>query len=129
MADLTKASPSLATMAPDASHQLTLPAAADLAVGDMVYINSSGQFAKLNGTSANAAAQWFGMVNRACKSGEPVTAYNGVAFEYATGLTPGARYYASTNAGLLSDAATTGGDVPCAFAIGTTRIFVMTPRK
>jgi hypothetical protein len=129
MADLTKASPSLATMAPDASHQLTLPAAADIAVGDMVYINSSGQFAKLNGTSANAAAQWYGMVNRACKSGEPVTAYHGVVFEYATGLTPGARYYASTTAGLLDTATTTGGDVPCAFAVSSTRIHVMSPRK
>lgn len=132
-ANLTKSTspkPGLATLSPPPSNQLTLPAASDLAAGDMVYINSSGQFAKTNGTSNDALAQWFGMVATACKSGDPATAYHGVEFYYAaSGLTPGARYYVSATAGALYDTATTGGDVPCAFATSATNVFVMNPRK
>lgn len=132
-ANLTKATapvPSLATLSPCPTNQLSLPAASDLAAGDMVYINSSGQFAKTNGTSNDALAQWFGMVATACKSGDIATAFYNVEFSYAaSGLTPGARYYISATAGALYDTATTGGDVPCAFATSATNVFVMAPRK
>lgn len=133
MANLTKATapvPSVATLCPCPPNQLTRNAASDLAAGDMVYLTSSGTFAKTNGTSNDALAQWWGMVGGAAKSGDPITAYNGVEFHYAaSGLTIGARYYVSATAGALADAATTGGDVPCAFATSATTIFVMTPRK
>lgn len=134
MADLTKSTsppPSTVTLTPNPAGQLTKVAASGgLTAGDMVYINSSGEFAKTNGTSNGALAQWFGMVVRDAAAGQPVTAFNGVEIRYAaSGLTPGARYYVSTNAGLLSDSATTGGDVMCAFATSATEIFVSTPRK
>ncbi len=133
MANLTKSTspvPSLAAFQPPPCHQLTLPAATDLAAGDMVYITSAGKFDKCDGTANDAKAQWWGMVGVSAKSGRPATAYHGVEFYYAaSGLTPGARYYVSATAGALSDATTTGGDVPCAFATTATTIFVMSPRK
>ena len=133
MANLTKATapvPSLMTLSPCPTNQLSLPAAADLAAGDMVYITSAGKFDKCDGTSNDAKAQWFGMVAVACKSGDVATAFYGVEFSYAaSGLTPGARYYVSATAGALSDATTTGGDVPCAFATSATNVFIMAPRK
>jgi hypothetical protein len=131
MADIAKSgTPSLATLNPPPANQRTLPAAADIAAGDMVYINSSGQFALCNGTSANAAANWWGMAARAAKSGRPVTAVHGVEFRYGASLTIAARYYLSAaTAGALADTATTGGDVPTAFATGVDTIFVISPNR
>jgi hypothetical protein len=130
MADVAKSgTPSLATLTPPPGNQLTKLAFTDMVAGDMVYIKSDDTFALLDGTAANALAQWWGMINRTCKAGQPVTAYHGVEFRYGAGLTVGARYYASATAGALSDAATTGGDVPCAFATSATTVYVMVPRK
>lgn len=129
MADITRANVSLATLTPARENQLTKIAATDLASGDMVYLTTSETFAKCDGTANDVKAKWFGMITRAAKSGQPVTAYKGVEMNYATGLTPSARYYLSTTAGALADSATTGGDVPCAYAVSATTIMVMHPRK
>jgi hypothetical protein len=133
MANLTKSTappPSLATLTPPPGCQLTKNAFTDLVVGDMVYIKSDDTFALANGTANDALAQWWGMVKRSAKAGSPVTAFHSVEFEYAaSGLTPGARYYVSGTAGALSDVATVGGDVPCAFATSATNVYVMAPRK
>lgn len=129
MADIAKSgTPSLATLAPPPSNQLTKITASDIAAGDMVYIKSDDTFALASGAAATAPALWFGIASRAAKSGTPLTAHNGVIYHYGASLTPGARYYLSAdNAGQLVATATTGGTAPCALAVDATRIYVMTP--
>lgn len=130
MADLAKSgTPSLATLNPPPSQQKTLPAFTDMAAGDMVYIKSDGTFALTDGTALDAKSDWWGMINRACKAGQPVTAYWGVEFRYGASLTPGAPYYIDTVAGGLDTATTTGGTTRCAFATGTDTIFILPPRS
>jgi hypothetical protein len=129
MADVTKAWKGLATLNPAPNFQLTRVAAAAIAAGDMVYINSSGQFALADGDADNAAAEWWGIALGAADSGQPVTAAWGVEVRYATGMTPGANLYVSTNAGLLSDAATTGGTIPCAKVTAADLIYILPPIK
>ena len=131
-ADIAKATspvPSLATLNPSPSNQLTKEAAADIAAGDMLYLTSAGKFDLTDGTANDAKAKWIGMAARAAKSGQPVTAYFGVEFHYGSGLTPSARYYVSATAGALYDTTTTGGTVPCAFATSATTVFVIPPVK
>lgn len=130
MATLTRGTgadaPSLATTLHDPGpHQIHGRAAADLTVGDLVYLTSTGTLAKADGTAATAPALSVGMVPKSYKSGEKAVAYAGVEFKYGTGLTIGARYYASATAGSLDDAATTGGTVPVAIAVSATNIFVL----
>jgi hypothetical protein len=130
MATLTKSgTPSLATLTPPAANQIKAIMAADGAAGDMVYINSSGLFALATGAADTAPAKSVGMLAKAAKSGQPGTALFGVQFRYATGLTPGARYYVSATAGALDDAATTGGTVPVALAVDAEIIYVLPPTR
>lgn len=131
MATLTKAgTPSLATTLHDPGpHQVKGRASTDLAAGDLVYLKSDGTLEKADGTAANAKALAVGMMPKAAKSGEKCVAYHGVEFNYATGLTVGARYYASATAGALDDATTTGGTVAVAFATTATTIFVLSPTR
>lgn len=129
-ANITKSgTPSVASLMVPPTNQLTKIAKNDMAAGDMVYIKSDDTFDLCNGTSADALAQWWGMVARACKAGQPVTAFHSCLFHYGASLTVGARYYISATAGALYDTATTGGDVPCAFAVDAEKIYVMAPRK
>lgn len=129
MSNLTKASPSLATYLPPASCQIAgLLTGEDIAAGDACYIKSDGKVWKTNGTSANAAAKVDGFAAEAAVTGEAVTLFFDVTFKYGSGLTPGARYYASATAGLLDTAATTGGTAPVAFAVDATRIRVFQSR-
>jgi hypothetical protein len=129
MAAITRSgTPSLADPLPIASQRITKPAFHAIAAGDMLYIKSDDTLAKADGTAANAAAKAVGMaVVAQPTAGEPVTAVWGVQVRWGAGLTPGARYYLDTTAGNLADAATTGGDVPVAFAVDATRIFVLPP--
>ena len=131
MANLTKnGRPSLATVQPGYEHQHNnLVAGEALVAGDFVYIHSGGTVRKANGTAANAAAKYDGVVLQAAEIGDGVSVHQGVTIHYGSGLTPGARYYLATTAGLLSDAPTTGGDVPCAKAIDATRIYVIPPTR
>ena len=121
--------PSLATLTPPAANQIKALAAADLAAGDLVYLNSSGNLALADGTAADAKALAVGMVGKAAKSGQPATAFFGVQFRYGSGLTPGARYYASATPGAIYDVATTGGTVAVAFAVDTECIYVLPPTR
>lgn len=131
MADVSKSgTPSLATLTPPPGNQFTKLTAAKITAGDMVYIKSDDTFALASGAAATAPALWFGMATRTAESGTPLTAVHGVVFNYGASLTPGARYYLSgATAGALADAASTGGDVACAFAVDATRIYVMTPSR
>lgn len=126
MADLTKSGvPSLSTLTPDHSCQVGsgLLAGEKIAAGDVCYIKSDGKVYKSDGSAADAAAAADGIAARAAVAGGPVTLYRNVEFHYGSGLTPGARFYVSAEtAGALADAPSTGGNVPCAFAVDATRI-------
>lgn len=126
MADLTKSgTPSLATALPGPECFVSgLLAGEDIAAGDACYIKSDGKVWRSTGAAANAAAKCDGFALRAAKTGTPITLATDVVINYGSGLTPGARYYVSTNAGKLSDVATTGGVAPVAHAVDATRIRV-----
>lgn len=132
MAAITKVagSVSLATTLHDPGpHQTHGRAATDLAAGDTVYLTSSGTLAKTNGTSADALAMYVGVVTKAYLSGEKAVAYHDVEVTYGAGLTPGARAFVATTAGLLVDAATTGGTVAVGFVSSATTIYFFAPNR
>lgn len=124
----TAAAPSLATVEPGYEHQINgVRAGEALAAGDFVYIKESdGRVYKAIGTTLNAeAARARGVVLQAAVAGDGVTILHGVVVYWSTALRPGVNYHLSaTAAGLLNDAATTGGVNPVAFAIDATRLFV-----
>lgn len=131
MADITRiTTPSLSSVLPNPSaNKITgLLAGEALTVGDACYIKSDGKVWKSNGTAATAPAKVDGWCLVAAAVNEGVTLVFDVNIEYATGMTPGARYYASTNAGLIADGATTGGTAPIAFAVDATRIRALQSR-
>lgn len=110
------------------ANQITgLYAGEDLLAGAPCYIKSADGMAYMsNGTAANEAAEIDGFTPRAAKSGEPITLFgNGTRLRYATGLTPGDRYYIAATAGRLDTVATTGDAVGVARAINTTDIRVI----
>jgi len=80
-----------------------------------------------NGTAADAAAALDGIAAKAYASGDSnVTLLgNGTKLRFATGLTPGSKYYIGATAGRWDTAATTGDAVGFAKSITATlvRIF------
>lgn len=92
------------------------------------YIKASdGLVYMSNGTAANEAATVFGFTPRAYAIGEAVTLLAGFGrARYGTGLTIGAKLFASATKGRLDDAATTGGTVAIARVISTTDITMIT---
>lgn len=128
MADITRiAAPSLASSAPDHAHQVDQAghkvAEVDIAAGDILYIKAStGKVNPTSGAAATEAARAWGIAPRSCKAGEPITIYKDVEFEYAAGMTIGTPLYVSATAGLLADAASTGGTTRVAHAVSATRI-------
>lgn len=94
----------------------------------MCYVKSDGLVWRANGTALNAAARSKGMAATAAAVGEAVTLLSNCAVNYGSGLTPGADYYISATAGALSDAATTGGVNPVAYAVTATKIFIFANR-
>jgi hypothetical protein len=99
-----------------------------IAAGDACYIKSDGKIWKSTGASANAAAKVDGFAAKAASLNEAVTLVFDVNLRYGAGLTPGARVYLSATAGLLEDAATTGGTAPIGFCVDATRIRVWQSR-
>ena len=127
MATVAKSgTPSLSSVVPPQNCVVGsgLKAGEAIAAGDLVYIKSDGKFWKSNGTSANAAAKVDGIAVKACPVGEACDVYRYVEVRYGAGMTPGTRLYAQTTAGLLSDAATTGGTAPIGFVVDATRVFI-----
>jgi hypothetical protein len=125
MANLTRAS----TVNYDGSNpslpKISGPVAGEaIAKGDWVYMKSDGKWWIATGAAANAAAKAKGMAMAAASANEAVSvAGPGWRWQYATGLTIGAQYFLGT-AGLLADAATTGGDTVLAYAVSATDIVV-----
>ncbi len=124
MATIAKSgTPSLASVLPPQNCQIAgLLAGEAIAAWDACYIKSDGKVWRSTGAAANAAAKVDGWAAEACAVGEAVTIFWDVTARYATGLTPGARYYLSATAGAIDDAATTGGTAPVAFAVDAVRI-------
>lgn len=130
MVDIAKNGiPSLSTALPGPECFISgLYAGEAIAAGDACYINSDGKVWRSVGTTANAAAKVDGFALRAAPSGGPVTIATDVSLNYGSGLTPGARYFASTNPGQLATATTTGGTAAVATAVDATRIHVYQSR-
>ncbi len=121
MANLTRiAAPSFDSSNP-ALHKLTgLLAGEVIAAGDLIYINADGKAYKADGAAATAPAKAVGMAALAASLGAALTILGpGWRWQYATALTPGARYFVGTT-GLLGDAATTGGTTAVAYAVSAT---------
>jgi hypothetical protein len=127
MAEITKSSKaSLATtnIPPSCQVGSGLIAGEDLGTLDACYIKASdGKVYKATGAAANAAAKPDGFAALAAKSGEAVTLIEGCDVRYGSSLTKAARLYLSGSvAGGLADAASTGGTVPIAKVLDSTRI-------
>lgn len=117
--------PSLASVEPPPNHRLTgLLAGEAIAAGHLCYVKSDGLIWKATGAAATAPAQVRGMAMVAAQVGEAVTLYWGVMVRYGAGLTPGAKLFLSATAGLIDDAATTGGTAPIGWVKDATTIFV-----
>lgn len=124
--------PSLSSVNPPQSCQVVgLVAGEALASGDVCYIKSDGKVWKSNGTAATAPALYDGIYlgSASAAAEEPVTLYKGVNVRYGAGMTPGARAYVSTTAGLIGDAASIGGTVPIGTVIDATRIYFHFPTR
>ncbi len=131
MATIAKSgTPSLCTVVTDPGpHQISgLLAGEAIAAGDLVYIKSDGKVWKTNATSADAAAKVDGMVLVAAQLGEAVSIWFDVNVRYGASMTPGARIYASTTAGLIDGATSTGGTAPVGFVVDATRIHISQSR-
>lgn len=121
--------PSLSSVLPGQDKTISgLLAGEAIAAGDACYIASTGLVMKSNGTSANAAAKVDGFAAKAAAINEAVTLVFDVNFRYGAGMTPGARIYLATTAGLIDSAATTGGTAPIGFCVDATRIRVWQSR-
>jgi hypothetical protein len=122
-----------ASASPDTGSLMRAPQiAGDLYAGEALdpaapcRIHTDGLVYMTNGTANNANANCDGFTARAVAVGQPVTLYGvGARFQYGSGLTPGARYYAAATAGRLDTAATTGGLEPIAVAVNATDIIVL----
>lgn len=131
MADIAKSgTPSLATLgpAPGSGKLPTLAAGENIAAGDACYVKSDGKIWRSTGTAANAAAKVDGFAPYAVNSGETITLFFNVTFNYGASLTPGARVFLSATTGAIADAATTGGTAPVGFVVDATRVYLYQSR-
>jgi hypothetical protein len=121
--------PSLSSVLPGQDKTISgLLAGEAIAAGDACYINADGKVYKSTGAAANAAAKVDGFAAREAGIGEAVTLVFDVNFRYGSGMTPGARIYLAATAGLIDNAATTGGTAPIGFCVDATRIRVWQSR-
>ena len=113
MAAIAKSgTPSISTLAPPNTCRRGsgLIAGEDLGAGDACYIKSDGKVWRSTGAAANAAAQVDGYAEADVKSGRPVQLYEGVDWNYGSGMTPGTKVFLSgTTPGGIDTVASTGG--------------------
>jgi hypothetical protein len=129
MADIAKSgTPSLATVTTQVNSFAGLKAGEAIAAGDACYIKSDGLAWKSTGAAANAAAQVYGYACQAASVGEAVTLAWDVRFRYGAALTPGTKIFLSATAGLIGDAATTGGTAPIGVVVDATRVHLWQSR-
>lgn len=124
MALITKVSPDVDASSAMVALQAPLIAGEALEVADACYIaGADGLVYKADGTAGDELAQFAGFAARTAAIGDPITLYGiGTRFKYATGMTPGDRFFVAATAGRLDDAATTGGTVAVAMAVSATDI-------
>lgn len=131
MADITK----VAQASMDTSTGMFAPQiCGDLYAGEILnvaapcYIKiADGKVYQSNGAAATEAANVHGFAPRTCQIGQAVTLMGrGARFRYGTALVVG-KLYVGSAAGLLADAATTGGTTVVAHAISATDIVVGAP--
>jgi hypothetical protein len=129
MADIAKSgTPSLSTVTTQVNSLAGLIAGEAIAAGDACYIKNDGKAWKSTGAAANAAAQVYGFAAQAASVNEAVTLVYDVRIRYGAGLTPGTKVFLSATAGLIGDAATTGGTAPIGVVVDATRIHVWQSR-
>ena len=108
---------------------LGLIAGAAIDAGAPCRIAADGLVYMTDATAADALASVDGFSGMAYAVGQPVTLWgDGVLFDYGTGLTPGAIFYAAATAGRLDDAATVGDAVGVAKVVTATHIRVVRTR-
>jgi hypothetical protein len=98
-----------------------------IAAGDACYVKGAdGKIWRSTGAAANAAAEVDGFAAENCVVGEALTLFRWVVLHYSTALmTPGTYYYVSGSApGGLDTGASTGGLVPVARSVDSSRLFV-----
>lgn len=129
MADIAKSgTPSLASVTSQVNSLASLKAGEAIAAGDACYIKSDGLAWKSTGAAANAAAQVYGYACQAASVGEAVTLAYDVRFRYGAAMTPGTKIFLSATAGLIGDAATTGGTAPIGVVVDATRVHLWQSR-
>jgi hypothetical protein len=98
-----------------------------LDAADACTLHSDGRVYKADGAAADENARIYGWTAGPCPVGEAVTLYDRVTIGYAAGgLTPGTLFYLSgTTPGRLDTAPSAGGAVPCAVALDSTRVLVV----
>lgn len=111
MAAVSKSgTPTLSTLAPPTNSQLAgLVCGEDIAAGDACYVKSDGKVwrskATVTSNTCDAQGKVHGYAAKAAKSGEAVTLYFDVEFNYGSGLTPGNNVYLDdTTFGAINDA-------------------------
>jgi hypothetical protein len=128
MAALAKyQTPELCTPIPDMGDRLSgyLTAGADLAPGDVVYIDGTTGQVLLSLASSNSIASRFGVgiVPDTYYEDQVVTVYTRARFHYGEAMTPGTRFYISASvAGGLATDIPYAGATPVAYAVNATVI-------
>lgn len=125
MADVARrARPSVDAATAMYAGQLSgLVAGENIVAGDLTFIAAgTGRLMKTTGAAGQIVA---GIAPRDANTNEPLTVYNvGTRVGYGSGLTPGQKLYLSATAGRLGDAVVAVGDLPVAFAVNATDIFI-----
>ena len=118
----------VSTVNPAPNHRLAgtpaLTAGETLDAADACTLRD-GRVYKASGAAADANARIFGWTAGPASAGEAVTLYDHVTIEYGTGLSMGTLFYLSGDTpGGLDTEPSTGGTVPCAVALDSTRVHV-----
>jgi hypothetical protein len=127
MAALAKyQTPELCTPLPTPGDRLPgLVAGADLAPGDVVYIDGTTNEYLKSVASSNSVASRFavGIVPDTYYDGQPCTVFQRARFHYGEAMVPGTRFFVSASvAGGLDTTAPYTGAQPVAYALNTTVI-------
>jgi hypothetical protein len=117
----------ISTPNPSPNHRLAGWIAGEaLGAGDACTLHTNGRIYRASGAAADANARIFGYAADPCSAGEACTLYDHVTLEYGSGLTPGTLFYLSgTTPGGLDTDPSPGGTIPCAVALDSTRVHVV----
>lgn len=120
MADITRTTPGPANPNVEPEGPSSRVCSTDLAAGDVVAVNTSGQYVKWGNGDALFPR---GIIPAAQVSGETRTAHRRGHYGGFSGLTPGQKLFTSANDGQIANAAATGSYC-IGYALTATSIFV-----